>query len=200
MKLIIASRNEGKLREFAQLLADSPLEPVSLSAYPNLPEIEETGSTFRENAALKAETVARLTGEWALADDSGLEVDALGGEPGVYSARYAGEGQGDEANNKKLLDKLADVPEEKRTARFRAVIAIARPGKDTQFAEGAVEGIIAFSPQGSGGFGYDPLFLVPHTGKTFAQMTGEEKNRISHRARAMEQAMKILKQIASEGQ
>ncbi|MCW3491387.1 XTP/dITP diphosphatase [Dethiobacter alkaliphilus] len=200
MKLIIASRNEGKLREFAQLLTDSPLEPVSLSAYPNLPEIEETGSTFRENAALKAETVARLTGEWALADDSGLEVDALGGEPGVYSARYAGEGQGDAANNKKLLDKLADVPEEKRTARFRAVIAIARPGKDTQFAEGAVEGIITFSLQGSGGFGYDPLFLVPHTGKTFAQMAAEEKNRISHRARAMEQAMKILKHIASEGQ
>ena len=196
MKLVIASRNEGKLREFEQLLADSPLEPVSLAAYPDLPEIEETGTTFAENAAIKAETVARITGELALADDSGLEVDALGGEPGVYSARYAGVGLGDAANNQKLLDKLADVPEEKRTARFWAVIAIARSGMKTQFAQGSVEGRIAFSLQGRGGFGYDPLFFVTEAGKTFAQMKAEEKNQISHRAKAMAKAMEILREIS----
>ncbi|MDW7650916.1 MAG: XTP/dITP diphosphatase [Bacillota bacterium] len=198
MKLIIATKNTGKLAEFQQLLLGLPFEIVSLASYPNLPDIAETGATFAENAALKAETVAAVTGELALADDSGLEVDALNGRPGIFSARFAGAGADDKANNQKLLAELSDVPEPQRTARFRAVIAVAQQGKPTEFAEGACEGRIGFTPRGTGGFGYDPLFYVPEAEKTFAQMAPEEKNRISHRARAMAAAEEILKKIADE--
>jgi XTP/dITP diphosphohydrolase len=197
MNLVIATQNAGKLAEFREILVHLPYEIVSLATYPNLPEIEETGATFAENAALKAETVAALTGELALADDSGLEVDALNGRPGIFSARFAGVHAGDEANNKKLLEELAGIPQGQRTARFRAVIAIAQPGRQTEFAEGVCEGFIVSAPQGAGGFGYDPLFFVPQAKKTFAQMTPQEKNSISHRARAMAQATEVLKRIAS---
>ena len=197
MNLVLATQNAGKLAEFREMLVDLPYEIVSLASYPNLPEIEETGATFAENAALKAETVAAATGELSLADDSGLEVDVLNGRPGIFSARYAGIHAGDEANNIKLLAELAGIPHGQRTARFRAVIAIAQPGRQTEFAEGVCEGFIVFSPQGTGGFGYDPLFFVPQAKKTFAQMTPQEKNSISHRARAMAQATEVLRRIVS---
>jgi XTP/dITP diphosphohydrolase len=193
--LVAATRNKGKLREFRELLAGLPLEVVSLSIFPAIAEIEETGSSFAENAVIKAETVARHTGELALADDSGLEVDALSGNPGIYSARYAGQGAGDDANNRKLLAELAAVADTKRTARFRAAIAVAAPDLPTRVAEGVCEGIIIHEPRGSGGFGYDPLFFVPEHGKSFAEMTPDEKNAISHRARAMYGARQILEEI-----
>jgi XTP/dITP diphosphohydrolase len=193
--LVAATRNKGKLSELRELLAGLPLEVVSLSDYPSLAEIEETGSSFAENAIIKAEAVAHHTGEMALADDSGLEVDALEGSPGIYSARYAGPGAGDEANNRKLLAELAVVADAKRTARFRAAIAVAAPGLPTRVAEGVCEGIIIHEPRGTGGFGYDPLFFVPEYGKSFAEMLPEEKNSVSHRARAMSGARQVLEQI-----
>lgn len=196
MKLVIASGNPGKLREMKEMLADLPINVLSLKDYPQIGEIPETGSSFRENAALKAETVAKITGEWVLADDSGLEVDALGGRPGIYSARFAGEGAGDAANNAKLLQELKAIGGHNRKARFRAVIAIAHPGHETLFAEGECEGYITDKPQGSGGFGYDPLFYYPPAGLTFAQMTAEEKNKVSHRAKALAKAYNILKEIS----
>ncbi len=140
MKLVIASGNPGKLREIKEMLADLTINVLSLKDYPQIGEIPETGSSFRENAALKAETVAKITGEWVLADDSGLEVDALGGRPGIYSARFAGEGAGDAANNAKLLQELKAIGGHNRKARFRAIIAIAHPGRETLFAEGECEG------------------------------------------------------------
>ncbi len=197
-KLVIASRNSGKLKEFRDLLAGLPLEVKSLADYPEIGEIEETGCSFAENACIKAETTTRLTGEISLADDSGLEVDALGGRPGVWSARFAGPGAGDKENNQKLLFELDGLPKAKRTARFRACIAVAVPGKPTELAEGTCEGLITTEPRGKGGFGYDPLFLVPELQKTFAELTSAEKNSISHRARAMEQARKILARLLTE--
>lgn len=196
MKLIIATKNKGKLAEFKQLLAGLPYEVLSLADYPEIADIEETGETFAENAAIKAEAVARATGELALADDSGLAVDTLDGRPGVYSARYAGVGMGDKANNEKLLHELAGVPQKERTARFHAVIAIAGPGLETKLAHGSIEGIVADSPRGTDGFGYDPLFLVPSAQKTFAEMSAAEKNKISHRARALAKALVVLEEIA----
>ncbi|NLP36835.1 MAG: XTP/dITP diphosphatase [Firmicutes bacterium] len=195
MKLVIATRNNGKLAEYKALLGDLPFEILSLAHYPEIGEIPETGADFIANAAQKAETVAQITGQWTLADDSGLEVDALGGRPGVYSARFAGEDADDAKNNQKLLKLLQDVPAEERTARFRAVIALAHPGRQTQFAEGVCEGVITFASQGDAGFGYDPLFFYPPAGKTFAQMTEAEKNKISHRAEALAKMRKILEQI-----
>lgn len=195
MKLVIATKNAGKLKEFISLLAGLPFEVLSLADYPDIPDIEETGVTFADNAAIKAEAVAKATGELALADDSGLEVDALEGRPGVYSARYAGAGAGDSANNEKLLAELADVPDGQRTARFRAVIAISRPGRKTEFACGTCEGIVTRKPEGTGGFGYDPLFFVPEPGLTFAQMSPEVKNKLSHRAKATIRAVEILKSL-----
>lgn len=197
MKLVIATKNQGKLVEFKQLLSDLPFEIISLSDYPELPDIEETGETFQENAALKAETVMRFTGEAALADDSGLEVDALDGRPGVYSARFAGAGKGDKANNEKLLAEMAAIAQNKRTARFRSVIAIARPGLATSFADGSVDGWILEAPRGTGGFGYDPLFFFPPAGKTFAEMVTHEKNLISHRSRALKEAVGILREMVA---
>jgi XTP/dITP diphosphohydrolase len=197
MKLIIATKNRGKLAEFKEMLAALPFEITSLADDPDFPDIEETGDTFAQNAIIKAEAVVRACGELSLADDSGLEVDALDGRPGVYSARYAGEGMGDAANNEKLLAELSGIPESLRTARFRTVIAIAAPGLVTQLVHGTIEGIIADAPQGTGGFGYDPLFYVPSTQKTFAQMTTAEKNKISHRAQAMQNAFALLKEIAA---
>ncbi len=193
--LVVATANQGKLREFRELLAGLQLKILSLADYPAMASINESGRTFAENAIIKAEAVMNHTGELALADDSGLEVDALGGRPGIYSARFAGADGDDEANNKKLLAELASVADTKRTARFRSAIAIASPGLPVQVAEGACEGIIIHEPRGMGGFGYDPLFFVPDLGKTFAQLEPERKNAISHRANAMIEARKILEAI-----
>jgi len=198
MKLVIATSNLGKLAEYRELLAGLPYTVLSLHDYPEVGEIKETGSTFWENAAIKAELVAAHTGELTLADDSGLEVDALGGLPGVYSARFAGPAATDADNNAKLLKELKGIFPAQRTARFRAVVALAYPGEKTLFAEGVCEGIILEKPLGTGGFGYDPLFFLPELGVTFAQLAAAEKNKISHRALALAQLRQILQDLAAK--
>lgn len=198
MKLVLASSNPGKVREMAQHLAGLGLEVVSLAEL-GAAQIPETGKTFRENAELKAVAAAKATGLWALAEDSGLEVDALGGAPGVYSARYAGEGADDEENNRKLLRELEGVEWPRRTARFRTVMVLASPRGEVWAVEGACEGIIVHEPRGSGGFGYDPLFWAPELGKTFAEASPEEKDRVSHRGRALRQMIALIRALAAEG-
>ncbi|MCL6635806.1 MAG: XTP/dITP diphosphatase [Peptococcaceae bacterium] len=198
MKLVLATRNPGKVRELNQLLSPLGYEVVSLDQYPGVPVIIEDGATFKDNAVKKATTVARFTGQLALADDSGLEVDFLGGAPGVHSARFAGEGHDDRANNEKLLRLLAGVPPEKRAARFRCVVAVATPAGQVFTAEGTCEGVITDEPRGEGGFGYDPLFYVPAYGKTFAELDPAVKNRISHRGRALALMREILAGLREE--
>jgi len=193
----VATRNEGKLKEFRELLAGLPLKVLSAGEFPYIPEVEETGDTFADNARLKAETMARVTGLITVADDSGLEVDALQGLPGVRSARFAGEPKDDGRNNEKLLALLQGVPSEKRTARFRCVLAISVPGGETYLSEGTCEGHIGFSPRGIHGFGYDPLFVVPQFGRTFADLAPEEKNRISHRGVALKKAGEIVRRLVT---
>lgn len=188
-KIVAGTRNAGKVREIRQALAELPFE-VSGIPDEGLADVEETGVTFSENAILKARYYAQHTGEYCLADDSGLEVDALDGAPGVYSARYSGEGATDAANNQKLLLAMQDVPVEKRTARFLSVLALAGPDGSLLLADGTCEGIILTEPKGDGGFGYDPLFWMPDRQKTLAEMTVQEKNAISHRGNAL----KVLKQ------
>lgn len=189
-KLVIATRNAGKAREMAQALCGIPYDIVSLADYPDAPDVEETGSTFADNAILKATAYAEYAGEVTLADDSGLEVDALGGAPGVLSARFAST---DTARNAKLLDLMQDVPDGERSARFRCVIAIAEPGSSAKTCEGSVEGVIAREPRGANGFGYDPVFYVPDLARHMAEMTAEEKNAISHRGKALEKAKALLR-------
>ena len=185
MKLVIATHNLHKFKEIAALLSDLPIQPIPLSDYPHAPVLKEEGTTYAENAMSKAATVERFTGQWALADDTGLEVAALQGAPGVYSARYAGEGVTFADNRRKLLSELKDVPWEKRTALFRCVMALVSPdGKET-VAEGTVSGYITEKERGTGGFGYDAVFYLPELGKTFAELGPDEKNRISHRAKAL---------------
>ncbi|MGE5554523.1 MAG: XTP/dITP diphosphatase [Betaproteobacteria bacterium] len=183
--LVVASRNRHKVEELKQLLVGLPVEVRSLADYPGAPEVVEDGDTFAANAIKKAQAAVAFTGEWALADDSGLEVDALDGAPGVHSARFAGEPRSDARNNAKLLALLENVPPERRTARFRSVIALAGPDGELELVEGMVEGRIVREPRGTGGFGYDPLFLLPEVGRTMAQLSPEEKNALSHRGRAM---------------
>ncbi len=194
-RLLIATRNPGKVREYEQLLAGLPLSLTYLSEEGIAHEVEETGETFAENAIRKAEEYARISGLLTLADDSGLEVDALGGEPGVHSSRYAGPGASDEDRYRLLLERIAGVPWEKRGARFRCVIAVAEPEGKTYTAEGACEGMIARAPQGDYGFGYDPVFYLPEYAKTMAELPPEVKNRISHRARATREMRSILETI-----
>ncbi|MCX5892752.1 MAG: RdgB/HAM1 family non-canonical purine NTP pyrophosphatase [Deltaproteobacteria bacterium] len=190
--LVMASRNAGKLREMRQILADLDLELLGLDDFPNLPEIPEVGASFAANAATKAREVARLTQLPALADDSGLEVEALGGRPGIYSARYAQDRTAPKAptdadNWRKLLDELANVPWEQRQAR-----ALALPDGRLATARGECAGYIATAPQGTQGFGYDPVFWVPEYGATMAQLGPVVKNRLSHRALALEALREIL--------
>jgi len=188
-RLVIATANPGKVREFRALLADLPLE---LSGAEGMPEVEETGATFAANAELKARAAAAWSGEWALADDSGLEVDALDGAPGVHSNRFAGEGTTEADRNARLLALLADVPPDRRTARYRAAVAVAAPDGRVWVHEGTCEGRIQDEPRGENGFGYDPHFFVPEHGCTMAELPPETKNRISHRARALAGARPIL--------
>ena len=166
------------------MLRDLPVEVLSLRDFPDAPEVEEDGATFRENALKKADAVSRHTGETVLADDSGLEVDVLGGEPGIHSARYSGPAATDESNNLKLLSDLRDVPKEKRGACFRCVLVLCRPDGHGEFFEGTWRGEILLDPRGSMGFGYDPLFLDLQQGLTAAELPPEVKNRISHRGQA----------------
>ncbi len=181
--LILATRNAGKLHEFRHMLADITGEVIGLDAFPSLPPVPETGSTFEENARLKARAVQVQTGGWVIADDSGLCVDALGGAPGVFSARYAGEQASDADNMAKLLAALRDVSAERRTARFVCVLALVTETEETCFT-GVCTGTLTAVPRGSDGFGYDPLFIPTGDTRTFAEMTPAEKAVYSHRARA----------------
>ena len=183
-RLIIASRNPGKIREIVAICADWPVEWVTHEDA-SWPEVEETGVSYLENALLKARAVASATGEAALADDSGIEVDALGGGPGPRSARYAGETASDEKNLRALLRALAGVPGPGRTARYRAVAAVAFPDGREVWAEGICEGVLRTKPRGTGGFGYDPIFEPAGWDRTMAELSPEEKDRISHRGRAL---------------
>jgi len=192
LKLVLASRNKGKLKELQSLLAGKGVEVLCLDDFQGIPEIRETGTSFRENAVIKAKEASRLTGNLCLADDSGLEVDFLDGAPGVYSSRFAGMEKDDAANNRKLLKLLEGIPAERRTARFRCVIAIASPEGRVETVEGICEGIIGTQPKGTNGFGYDPLFIVAGQGYTMAELAPEVKNRISHRAKALKLAVPLL--------
>jgi XTP/dITP diphosphohydrolase len=193
--LLVATRNQGKLREYEQLLAGLALNLTYLTEEGVTHQVEETGKTFAENAVRKARDYARVSGLLTLADDSGLEVDALGGEPGIHSSRYAGPAADDEDRNRLLLEKMQGVPWERRGARFRCVIAIAEPEGDTYTAEGTCEGVIARTPQGEHGFGYDPVFYLPEHDGTMAQLPLEVKNRLSHRAKAAQRIRPILERI-----
>ena len=192
MKLIAATKNKGKLEEIAQILAQFPYDVVSMAQAGVKDEIEETGSTIEENALIKARGVWSITGETVLADDSGLEVDYLGGAPGVQSARYAGPGATDEDKNNKLLDALSGVSADKRTARFVCAIALVFPDGRSVMTRGTCEGVITFGAKGENGFGYDPLFYVPEYGLTLAQMDSDTKNELSHRGKALRKLVEIL--------
>ena len=195
MRLLIATRNPGKLKEYEQLLAGLPVTLTYLSGEGIAHEVEETGETFADNAIHKAEEYARISGLLTLADDSGLEVDALDGEPGVHSARYAGPRATDEDRYQVLLERMRDVPREERGARFRCVIAVAEPEGGVWTTEGKCEGVIALAPKGEHGFGYDPVFYLPDQEQTMAQLAPEVKNRMSHRARAAQEIRPILERI-----
>jgi XTP/dITP diphosphohydrolase len=182
--LVIATTNTGKLREFAELLADAPVTLRSLIDLPGAPSVAEDGSSYLENARTKALAIARWSGQNALADDSGLEVDALDGAPGIHSARYAGTAQDSRANVAKLLRALAGVPEPRRTARFRCVLVVARPDGQTLAVEGSCEGRITEHEHGTAGFGYDPVFFYPPAGRTFAELPAALKHQVSHRGSA----------------
>jgi XTP/dITP diphosphohydrolase len=196
-KLLLATTNRGKAAEYRSLLQGLDFEPVTLDQAGISREAEENYSTFEENARSKAVFYATLSGLITLADDSGLEVDALGGEPGVRSSRYAGEGASDSARVNFLLNKLKDIPWEKRQARFRCVIAIADPNGNVELADGECNGCIALEPRGVNGFGYDPVFYVPEYDKTIAELPPELKNEISHRGRAAKKASTILEKLSS---
>lgn len=195
MKLVLATHNRHKVEEISQIISDLPFELFSLDNFPEIGNIIEDGATLEENARKKAQTVYRTTGMLSLADDTGLEVDALGGKPGVYSARYSGETATYERNNEKLLDELKDVPFEKRTAKFRCVISVIGSGID-ETAMGEVQGRILENVRGKNGFGYDPLFVPDGYDVTYAEMDSGLKNKSSHRAKALEGAKKILTRLA----
>ncbi len=192
-KIVLASGNKGKVREFNEMLGGLQFEVVPQGEFA-VPEIEETGLSFVENAILKARNAAMHTGLPALADDSGLEVDALQGAPGIYSARYSGHGSTDEKNVAKLLEALSHIPEAERTARFQCIIVYMRHPSDPTpiIAQGSWEGHIAFTRSGSGGFGYDPVFLVPELGKSVAELGADEKNQRSHRGQALRRLLESL--------
>ncbi|MCR4419234.1 MAG: RdgB/HAM1 family non-canonical purine NTP pyrophosphatase [Clostridia bacterium] len=206
--LVVATGNSGKLREFAFLLAGLPVRLLSVCDFPGLTLPPEEGRTYAENALAKARAVARATGRLTLADDSGLEVDALDGRPGIHSARFAGDKAADDENNRKLLGLLDGLPLEARRARFRCVLAVLSPvrtgsaeAKEPAFeevlVEGTCEGFIALAPRGGNGFGYDPLFYLPEYGCTLAELPEEVKNRVSHRGRAVAKALPILQALTN---
>jgi XTP/dITP diphosphohydrolase len=190
--LVLATRNPDKRVELAALLGDLGIKIRTLADFPEAPEVVEDGDTCRANSVKKAVAIARHTGLPAVADDTGLEVEALSGRPGVHAARYAGERATYEDNWRKLIRELDGVPQQRRRARFITVAAVAMPSGKVEVAEGMLEGVIAEAPAGTQGFGYDPIFVVPQLGKTLAQLAPGEKNRISHRARAFSKVREIL--------
>ena len=192
-KFVVATKNQGKLKEIQEILAKLPFRVVSMVDEGITEDIEENGTTFEENALIKAREVHKMTGEIVMADDSGLEVDYLDGAPGVYSSRFAGENASDEDRNNKLLELLKDVAYEDREARFVCVIAVVLPDGDEFTVRGTCEGYIGFKPEGKNGFGYDPLFYVPEFNITTAQMEPEQKHKISHRGKALRLMAEELK-------
>ena len=198
-RLLIATHNPGKLIELTRLLGDVPFDLVSLADAGIHHQVDETGETFEQNAALKAEAYVRLSGLPTLADDSGLEVDALDGEPGVRSSRYAGDNATDADRIAFLLRKLDNIRASDRTAHFRCVIAVAWPGGPLELHSGACEGRITEAPRGSNGFGYDPVFFIPAMGRTMAELSPEEKNRVSHRSEAARKAAAATRGRAGKG-
>ena len=192
LKLLLASNNPGKVLEYKSLFQDLPYEVVTLAEQGITVEVDEIGDSLEDNARLKTTALATESKLLTLADDSGLEVDALDGEPGPLSARYAGEGASDGDRVNYLLSRLKDVPWPERTARFRCVIALALPGGDVEFCHGECPGVITLEPCGERGFGYDPIFYLPELGKTMAELSLAEKNRVSHRGRAASEAYRIL--------
>ena len=192
-ELVLATRNRHKGEELAALLGDLDITIRKLDEFPGAPEVVEDGDTCEANAVKKARAIAEFTGLPAVADDTGLEVDALGGRPGIYAARYAGEDATYEDNCRKLLRELAGVPREQRTARFLTVAAIALPSDGVRVAQGTLDGVIAEEASGTLGFGYDPVFLIPELGKTLAQLSADQKNRISHRAKAFAKMREIVR-------
>ncbi|MEW6113819.1 MAG: XTP/dITP diphosphatase [Thermodesulfobacteriota bacterium] len=191
-RILIATRNKGKVREIRDLVADLPVAFLSLDDLPDAPDVVEDAETFEGNALKKATILAQATGIPALADDSGLCVDALGGRPGVHSARYAGEGASDADRIAKLLNEMRDVPEQQRSARFVCALALAWPGGESKMFMGTCEGRITHEPRGLGGFGFDPVFYFPEAGCTFAEMDRQAKNQVSHRGKALWQLAEYL--------
>ncbi|MBF0594936.1 MAG: XTP/dITP diphosphatase [Candidatus Omnitrophica bacterium] len=200
MELLVATKNKGKVREIADLLAPCGIKVVSLLDCGPMPEIVEDGLTFRANAAKKAVVIAQHTGKLVMGEDSGLAVDALDGRPGVYSARYSGDDATDEKNNDKLLLELADVPHEKRTARYHSAIALADKDRLIDVVEGTCEGVITTERRGTNGFGYDPLFLIPAHQKTFGELPLAVKQTMSHRANALRLFLKLLERYLAASQ
>lgn len=200
MKLLLATRNSNKVIEMQHALEGTGWQVLTLADIASAPDVEEDGATFRDNALKKARSAAESSHLWTLAEDSGLEIDALGGEPGVRSARYAGEGASDMDRIRKVLGHLTSVPDERRTARFRCLMCVIDPAGNENCFEGRCEGRIAHRPAGSSGFGYDPVFTPDGYDKTFAELGLGVKSKISHRARAMQQVLALLRSHVSPGQ
>lgn len=192
-RILFATGNQGKMKEVREILADLGVEVISMREAGVSAEIVEDGETFEENAVIKARTIMELTGEITLADDSGLEIDALGGEPGVYSARYMGEDTSYHIKNNDLIRRLSQVPRQQRTARFVCSIAAAFPDGEIITTDGVIEGLIGYEEAGENGFGYDPIFVVPQLGCTTAQLSDEQKNEISHRGKALRKMKEELR-------
>lgn len=196
-EIVLATRNRYKDEEIKSILKDLDTKIMSMTSFPDYPATIEDGATLEENAAKKAREAAEFFKKWAIADDSGLEVDCLNGRPGIFSARYAGKNCSCDDNNKKLIAELKNVPEEKRSANFRTVIAVASPDGKLFLADGEIFGTIRERATGTSGFGYDPVFYVPEYGKTFAELSYEIKNSLSHRAKALQKVKKIIKNLSN---
>ena len=196
MKILLATSNKNKIREIREMTQGSGIEVLSPADLNISLDVEETGTTFAENAAIKAEALRDIAGLTVIADDSGLEIDFFDGGPGVYSSRFMGEDTSYDIKNSAILEKMKDVPEEKRGARFRCAMALARPGLETEIYEGTFEGIIGYEIKGENGFGYDPIFFVPERGMSSAEMTPEEKNAVSHRGTALRKTVKRLMELS----
>jgi non-canonical purine NTP pyrophosphatase (RdgB/HAM1 family) len=194
IRLLVATGNQKKLGELRELLRDFPIQLLSLKDFPGIQEVEETGLTFEENARIKALGYASASGCLTLGEDSGISCDALDGRPGVFSARFSGHEKDDQANNRKLLETLENVPDDKRTAHYTAAIVLAEPGREIFSAIGKVHGFINREPCGRGGFGYDPIFYYPPFGKTFAEVPIERKHEVSHRSKALRKTRMFLEQ------
>ncbi|MFN3682659.1 MAG: RdgB/HAM1 family non-canonical purine NTP pyrophosphatase [Fimbriimonadaceae bacterium] len=200
-RLVVATHNRKKGVEMRTILQrDFPdLQVLTLDDYPGCPEPEETGADYRENAIIKALSACEFTGEWSVADDAGLEVDALGGAPGLYSKRFAGEETPFAEKMRRILEQLGDTPEERRTARFRVWVALAGPDGTLETVEGVREGRIAWEPAGEGGFGYDPIFFLPDLGRTMAQLSPDEKHATSHRGMALGRLVAVIRRLNGAG-